>query len=157
MKVDYDFNASLDAVAELLTDPQFLVDRCLALGGISATGQSNEENGRLVIETSREVEADLPSIVKKILGSVTTLDLLEVWQRDGDGWRGTWDVSIKGQPINVHADFELMPAGEGCSYSADAKVTAKVPLIGKKIEKSLEGTIANDLLADLEYTNNQLK
>lgn len=157
MKINYDFTAPLDAVAELLTKPQFLVDRCLALGGLSATGDSSEDDGRIVIKTTRELEADLPSIVKKLLGSVTTLDLVEVWEKNGDGWGGTWDVEIKGQPISVHGDFELLPTSEGCHYSADAKVTAKVRLIGKKIEQSLEGTIATDLVADLDYTNDQLK
>ncbi|MFQ3324680.1 MAG: hypothetical protein ACI90U_002510 [Pseudomonadales bacterium] len=65
MKIDYDFNALLEAVTELLTDPQILVDRCLALGGLSAEGESSGDDDRLVIKTSRGLEADLPSFVKK--------------------------------------------------------------------------------------------
>jgi hypothetical protein len=76
-----------------------------------------------------------------------------MWGKDGDGWRGTWDANINGQPISFHGDFELMPTSKGCHYSAETRVTDKVPIIGNQIEKALEGNIASDLMANLEYTN----
>ncbi len=152
MEVNYEFNHDIEAVAALLTDPQFLVDRCLAMGGLTAEGNATATEGGLEINTTRELKQNLPSFVAKIMGAVQHVELNEVWQQDSDGWSGNWTADITGQPITIQSDFVLKSTANGCCYIANPQSKVRIPLIGKKVEKFINGQSSDSLIADLDYT-----
>jgi hypothetical protein len=156
MSVSYEFEHEVQTVYEALTEPQFLVDRCSALGELSAECDVEEaEDGTTTINLLREIERDLPKILAKVFDPVQVMDMTEEWRPDGDGWRGDWHMDVRGQPVVISASFELVPTAQGCQYTVTHSAKAKVPLIGKQLQKYILGQTsdgANDELAYLaEY------
>jgi len=156
MKFEYKFSQDIETVATQLTDPQFLVDRAIALGALSAEGDVIEEGGRRELTLARTLENDLPRFVAKILGATQHLEVKEIWQRNGDEWEGTSEAKALGKPVVVRINFKLVATAKGCTFCADPGAQVSIPLIGKKIEKFLNGKVLEEMTTDMDYTSEQL-
>jgi hypothetical protein len=156
MAVDFEFQHDTRTVYETLTDPDFLVERCLALGELSAECEVEESDGRTTIRLVREIQRDLPKMLVKLFDNVQITDMEELWERAGDGWRGRWTLSVRGQPVTVRAEFELVPTRRGCRYNVSHSASAKIPLAGKAVEKFILGQTAAGALDELNYLSRYL-
>ncbi len=152
MSVSYEFKHDVQSVYEALTEPQFLVDRCSALGEISAECDVEEaEDGTTTVNLCREIQRDLPKILAKVFDPVQVMDMTEEWCPDGDGWSGTWTMDVRGQPVLISASFELVPTAKGCQYTVTHSAKAKVPLIGRQLEKFILGQTSEGAADELSY------
>jgi len=156
MAVSFEFEHDVDTVYETLTEPQFLVDRCLALGEISAECDVEEDDDYTTVSLVREVSRDLPRVLAKLFDAVQVTDMTERWQAAGDGWRGEWTLEVRGQPVTVSANFELAPTASGCRYTVSHRAKAKIPLVGKQVEKYILGQTADGATDELEYLRDYL-
>lgn len=66
----HDFECAPDEIYELLNDPQFLVDRCLEPGELSAECEVSEDDERTTIELAGEISRDLPKVLARMFDSV---------------------------------------------------------------------------------------
>ena len=152
MSVSYEFEHDVQTVYEALTEPQFLVDRCSALGELSAECEVEEdEDGITTVSLLREIERDLPKMLAKIFDPVQIMDMTEQWRPNGDGWSGSWTMDVRGQPVVISASFELVPTAQGCQYTVTHSAKAKVPLIGKQLEKYILGQTSEGATDELSY------
>ena len=156
MAVTHDFDCEPSRVYELLTDPEFLVDRCLAMGELSAECEVLEEDGRTTIELTREVRRDLPSVLAKLFDSVQMMDMTERWEEDGDGYSGSWTMEVRKQPVTISARFKLVATAGGCRYTVNHSAKAKILLVGKQVEKYILGQTADGARDELDYLAQQL-
>jgi len=157
MSIHYEFDQDAQSVFNLLTDPQFLVDRCLELGELEASCDVEERGDSTVILLTRKVEQDLPRFFAKVFDPVQTIHMTETWQPDDSGgFAGEYTFVIEGQPISISATFELFPADNGCCYVIDHRVKAKVPVIGGRIEKYIQGQAAEGCVSELECAQQSL-
>lgn len=152
MSMHYEFDHDAQSVFDLLTDPQFLVDRCLELGELEASCEVEEQDGATVIRLSRKLERDLPRFLAKMFDPVQTVQMTETWQSDGDdGYTGDYTFVIEGQPVSIGATFKLYPTDDGCCYVINHRVKAKVPVVGKQIEKFIHGQAKEGCVEELDY------
>jgi len=156
MSVSYEFDHDVQTVYETLTEPQFLVDRCLALGELSAECEVEEDEHSTVVKLVREVSRDLPRVLAKLFDAVQVTDMVETWQPDGEGWRGTWELDVRGQPVTVAASFQLEPTSTGSRYTVSHSARAKIPLVGKQVEKYILGQTASGATDELAYLRDYL-
>lgn len=156
MPVDFELEHDLQTVYETLTDPDFLVERCLALGELSAECEVEEGDGITTVRLVREIQRDLPKLLLKLFDSVQVTDMTEEWEPAGEGWRGSWTLKVRGQPVTVAADFELVPTGRGCRYSVTHSAKAKIPLAGKAVEKYILGETSGGARDELTYLSRYL-
>jgi len=156
MAVTHDFDCEPSRIYELLTDPQFLVDRCLEMGELSAECEVFEEDGQTTIELAREVQRDLPKVLAKMFDPVQMMDMTERWEEDGDGYSGNWTMLVRKQPVTISATFTLVPTGAGCRYSVTHSAKAKIPLVGKQVEKFILGQTADGARDELNYLAQQV-
>lgn len=156
MTVEYRFKHDVDTVFGVLTDPQFLVDRCIALGGVSAEGEAEEVGDNMVVITHRTTRSELPGLLKKLIGAEQSYTLKEIWQPAADGWQGRMTVDIKGQPLDISARFELKPAAGGCVYRLQPRASASIPVIGNKVEQFILQQFERDATSELNYTGDHL-
>lgn len=157
MPVDFPLKHDVQTVYETLTDPDFLVDRCLALGELSAECEvEEEEGGATIITLVREIQRDLPRLLVKFFDPVQVMDMTETWIPTGKGWRGSWEMKVRGQPVTVGADFELVPAAGGCRYRVSHRANAKIPLAGKAVEKYILGETSGGARDELSYLGRYL-
>lgn len=156
MPVDFPLKHDIQRVYETLTDPEFLVDRCLALGELSAECEVEEDGEATVITLVREIQRDLPRLLVKLFDAVQVMDMTETWTPHGDGWRGSWEMKVRGQPVTVGADFELVPSAGGCRYRVSHRASAKIPLAGKAVEKYILGETTGGARDELTYLSRYL-
>lgn len=157
MSMHYEFEHDAQSVFNLLTDPEFLVDRCLDMGELEASCEVEEQEGATVISLTRRLKRDLPRVFAKMLDPEQTMQMTEKWQPDGEGgWNGDYTFEMVGQPVCIRAEFELYPTDTGCCYIIEHKVKAKIPLIGGKIEKYIGGQAEDGCTGELNYAQEKL-
>lgn len=152
----FEFRQDPETVFALLTDPQFLVDRSLALGELSADCECEEDDDSATLTMTREVKRDLPAFLAKLFNPVQTMTMTEDWQRDGAGFSGHYHITVQGQPVTIEADFSLQPAKKGSVYSINIRCKARIPLVGGKVEKFILEQAATGVSAEMAYTRKQL-
>lgn len=156
MTVHFEFEHDVETVYEVLTDPQYLVDRNLALGELSAEADMEEDEESTTLNVVREVRRELPGFLARLFDPVQVMDMTEVWHPHEDGWRGEWSMDVRGQPVTIYASFELVPTGDGCRYSVSHRAEAKVPMVGGKVEKYILGQTTRGANDELEYLREYL-
>ncbi len=156
MSLTYQFSHDVDTVFALLTDPDFLVDRSLDLGELSADCEVEEEGSKVTIRMTREVSRDIPKFLAKVFSSTQTLEFVEEWQSIGDTKIGKYSCNVVDQPVTVNAKFKLSPTDEGCEYSIEHSAKAKIPLIGGKVEKFIAGQTGDGVDKEMDYLESKL-
>jgi hypothetical protein len=134
LTVSTEFNHEIQTVYEALTDPDYLVDRNLALGELSSECEVERFEGGATITAVREVRRELPAFIARLFNPVNVLDMTEHWRLNGDHWSGDWTMRIRSQPVTIFGSFELVPTPAGCRYRVTHRAKAKIPLIGGRLE-----------------------
>lgn len=156
MAVSYDFSADVDTVYQLLTDPDFLVERSTALGEEHCECEVEEYEDETVITLERRVRRDLPAFLAKMFNPVQTLKMTETWRPDGASWEGDLEIRVDGQPVVIRGEFTLKPSKKGCVYSVSHSCKAKIPLVGGKVEKFVLSQTGDGAKDELEFVRQKL-
>ena len=154
MTIEYHFKASVDKVFALLSDPDYLADRCLALGELQADCRVDERGGELVVTMRRRVQRKLPAFLARVFDANQTVELVERWKKNGKERSGSYALKVIGQPVTVTAELNLKPAGRGrggCTYTVTHAAKAGIPLIGRRIEQFILDQTADGARAELEH------
>jgi hypothetical protein len=154
---DQTYDAGVDAVFALFTDPEVVRARYEAAGDrdveILECGPQPGPNGDgFVIRTSRTVDVDLPGFARKVLKPTNTMIQVDTWSPpDVDGARdGDFAIEVKGSPVKVAGRMRVEPtAAGGTRHTVDGRLDVKVPLIGGKVASWAEGPSQQRL--DAEY------
>lgn len=157
MSVRFEFKANIDTVFNLMTDPDFLVERSLAIGELEASCEVEDSDKQTVVTMQRLVNRELPSFLAKLFSSEQRLNTKETWLRDGDNWQGTVQIEVVDQPVSLQGDFSLTAATENtCIYEIAYKAKAKIPLIGGKVEKFIASQTSDGIQQELDFASSKL-
>ena len=156
MPLTFDFKQSVDEVRNILTDPDFLVERNLTLGDIESDCEVEEDEDEIIVRMSRKMPVEMNALLAKIFDPIQQLNMVETWHRDGDNWEGEYEIKNKGQPVTLSASFSLKAKGKGSRYEITHRCKAKVPLIGGKIEKACLAQTPDGAKKELEYAKQKL-
>ncbi|MEI2642316.1 MAG: DUF2505 domain-containing protein [Candidatus Nanopelagicales bacterium] len=150
-----DYDASADAIWEMLSSREYVDGKYQALGDISTEVKTFEATGdSITLQVNRIVPADLPDFAKKVLGDTNRIVQNEKWTPSGDGYVCDLKIEFPGKPMHITGRLEVKPAGEAnAGWHVDMDVKASVPLVGGK----LESVVVKETLASLdkEYAFNQ--
>ncbi|AKU15861.1 DUF2505 domain-containing protein [Luteipulveratus mongoliensis] len=121
-----------------VTQVAYLDEKCEAAGALSFENRVTEKDGGHVVTIQRQMPSGgVPALVKKIVGDKVDVFETFAWgprQADG-GRRAALHVQFKGQPITMKGTSTIVPDGTGSRYTLDAALKAKIPIIGRTIEK----------------------
>lgn len=156
MTASYAFKASADRVFDLLTDPDFLVQRCVALGEKNIQCDVESEGRKTRVVLARTIKRDLPAVLAKLFGAENRMVMTEHWEAIGSSWMGHYSVEVEGQPVTLSARFKLKPVDDGCEYSIDYSCKAKIPLVGGKVEAFILGQTEEGMFKEMDYLRDRL-
>jgi hypothetical protein len=156
MSVKRRFDADVETVSNLMTDPDFVVERCLGIGELSAECRAETDGDAVTLDTTRVARQDLPAFLTRLVGEEQTLKVHEVWQTVGDGRKGRYTVRSTMAPIEIEGRFTLRPAGSGSVYTVEHRFHVPIPLIAGRIEKVLRRQITATVEAELEFAAERL-
>lgn len=153
MSIEFSFTQTAEEVFDLFCDPDFLVERSMALGEVSADAEIDEDDkGKVIITMRREVKRDLPSFLAKVFNPQQILNLREEWQQIGSNFIGKGEFTVEGQPVSVKTEFTLKNTDNGCVFTAKYHPKAKIPLIGGRVEKYIESNCFEGVTKEVDFT-----
>lgn len=132
------YDASVDAVFAVLSDPDQLAAMNTAIGATDCTLISEDDRGGAPwLVSSRKVTVDLPGFARKVMQPTNTVVQTDDWSApEADGSRSCrYSVEVKGVPSRIDGTMTLRPDGEGCVQDIEAEVKVSIPLLGGRLEK----------------------
>ena len=125
------YDAPLADVYAMLTDPEFREKAAWAQGSISVDAQVDAPS--VTIDMVQRL-TDIPSFAKPIVGERTRAVQEETWH---DGEWADFSVSSPPLPIGIKGTRRLVVDDDGTLDTFEGEAKARLPLIGKKLEKLL--------------------
>jgi uncharacterized protein YndB with AHSA1/START domain len=159
MHLEHHYDADVETVYALITDPDFMTRKYTAIGGKDvAIDRSETDGGGCELVTRRTVTVDLPGFAKKVMQPSNTAVQKESWgAAQPDGSRVCeYTVEIQGMPSKVTGTLVLSSDGDGSTQVIDADVKVSIPLLGGRLEKFGIETGKEDLAKQGEFTNGEL-
>ena len=151
-----DYSQDIDTVYRFVTNPDVIRKRSAAMGEKNIKIQVDDAGGTKTITSTREIESDLPSFAKKLFSSTNTIIERREWRDAGDKKTCKSHIDIVGTPGKIDSNITISPSGSGCTYDIEFEVSAKVPLIRKKLEEFVAKTTAEGMRDEHEYTKREL-
>lgn len=125
------YPAPLAAVRAMLIDPAFRERVCDAQHAISRTVQIQGATDAETLEIEYAQATDrAPALVKKLVGDSITISQREQWA----GPEATLEIRVPGKPGTAAGRCALIDHGDSTTQEVTLEVTAKVPLVGGKVE-----------------------
>lgn len=126
------YEASLDQVAAMLSDPAFREEVCDEQNALSKTVsiEGGVEAKQVRIEMVQPTEG-VPGFAKKVVGDTTTVIQSETWTSPS---QATVEIEIPGKPGQISGTVSIAEADGVTTETITLDGTVKVPLIGGKLE-----------------------
>lgn len=140
-----------------MTNRHELTKRCEALGERNVQVEVDESGGVTKTQIVREVERELPGFAKRLFKAKNTLVEREEWRSVNGQYEGKGQLKIVGTGATIDSKIRLSPSGAGCIYEIDLEVTAKAPLVRKKLEAFIGDTSLDSLREQHEYYARRLR
>jgi len=147
----YEHSRDVDTVFAFITDADALTKRGKALGERDVKVEVTESDGVTHVRIAREVEQELPGFAKKLFKPVNVVVEREEWQSEGERKVAKGHLKVVGTGATFDSTISLSPSQTGCVYEIDFTVTAKAPLIRKKLEAFIGDTALQSLQRQHEY------
>lgn len=156
--MEQNFNASIDKVFSLPTNPKWLEERSLVLGELSAKVKKKQSAKALSLSMLRRVKRELPALITTLLPSESDIQFEESWMHDPKGgYQGLLTMEIVGQPVKMQAKFALTATGRGCRYRIEHRTKCGIPLVGGMVAQFAQGQIEQGCADEPAYLAAQLK
>ncbi len=150
------YKQDLDTVYHFVTDPERIKERCEAQGERNVRVEIEESGGTKIITSTREIDSDLPGFAKKLFNSTNTIVERREWRDAGDRKTCKSHIDVLGTPGKIDSNITISPSGSGCTYDIEFEVTAKVPLIRKKLEEFIAKTTLEGMRDEHAFIQRQL-
>jgi hypothetical protein len=159
MQVTHRFDADVEAVYGLMSDPQFLARKYAAQGATDIQVDSDHREGGPQVVSRRKVTLDLPGFAQKVIAPTNTIVQTDEWApADADGRRVcTYRVEVQGVPSRIDGTVTLSPDGGGTRQDIDADVKVSIPLLGGRLEKLAVDNGTKLLAEEAEFTAAELR
>lgn len=130
------YTVSFDAVLEKMLDEDFLRAKYEAIGSRNVSVSECAQDGDVFrIKCSREVRSNPPAFARKFLSEWNSLSETIEWTRQSNGNAHADYVAVThGVPGSIEGQFDLSPRGEGCVEDIVMTASARIPMIGKKLQ-----------------------
>jgi len=147
---DHEYMHSTDTVFALFTDAKEIKAKQAALGARNIRVEECERNDdSAVVRFVRELPAEVPGILSKLLQPWNTVEQSEQWRSSGDGvYKADLTIDIANVPVTIKGTLELEPVDDGCVNHIRLGVDSGIPFIGKTladfVAKDCKRIIANE-------------
>jgi uncharacterized protein YndB with AHSA1/START domain len=158
MEVSHRFDADVETVYQLISDPDFIERKYADQGATDIAVDTDERGGDRRHVIKRRVTIDLPGFARKVMQPTNTVVQVDNWQAaGGDGSRVCdYTVEVQGVPSKITGTVTLVPDGDGTRQDIRAEVKVSIPLLGGKLEGFAVDSGAKVLAEEAEFTRAEL-
>jgi hypothetical protein len=155
---DHEYAYGTDVVFAMFTDKAEIEAKQAALGArdIRVEECAVDSNGA-VVRFVREMPAEVPGVLKKLLQPWNTVEQTERWRRSDDGaCAADIGIDIAGVPVTISGTLELEPAEDGCVNHVRLTVDSNIPLVGRTLAEFVARDCKRIMAAEFEYISDRL-
>ncbi len=154
MRVSHRFDADVETVFRLMSDPAFMQRKYEAIGATDIAIAAEDRDGSPHITTKRKVTVDLPGFAKKVMQPTNTVVQNDDWgPPTADGNRVcTYSVEVQGVPSRIDGTVTLAADGDGTRQDVVAQVKVSIPLLGGRLEKFAVESGVKTLQDEADFT-----
>ncbi|MFK8031494.1 MAG: DUF2505 domain-containing protein [Gammaproteobacteria bacterium] len=149
----HEYPCSSAELYQLFTRDGFHSDKFSACGARNIEVlESEKTDDTFSITLDREVPADVPGVLKSLIGEWNTVTQTEEWEDVGDAeFICDFALSTEGVPAEISGTMNVMPHGDGCVNHVEMEITSSVPLLGKKLAQFIGKDAEKTLGKEYEY------
>ncbi|WP_299018621.1 DUF2505 domain-containing protein [uncultured Photobacterium sp.] len=157
----HDYKEKLDIILRFFSEDDLIVEKYQKLGARNVrVNNINETDDGFIVETQREVPANVPAMLKSLLGSYNTIKQKETWHwQENEQLLCHMKVEIIGVPATISGQMMFSePAESGIQTQNNVSVTVKssVPLIGSTLVSFICDDIKNQMQAEYDFLREKL-
>jgi len=158
MQVSHHFDADVDRVFALMSDPEFILRKYTDAGATEIQVDSDHRDEAPTVVSRRKMTVDLPGFAKKVMQPTNTVIQTDDWQSaDGSGRRVCrYKVEVQGVPSRIDGTVTLTPDGDGTRQDVEADVKVSIPLLGGRLEKFAVDSGQKALADEAAFTATEL-
>ncbi|MGF1702209.1 DUF2505 domain-containing protein [Photobacterium makurazakiensis] len=152
VSVIHDYKENLDTLLRYFSEEELIVEKYQQLGAknVRVTKIAETDDG-FIVETQREMPANVPGVLKSLLGSHNVIKQSESWHwQENDQLLCKLNVEIIGVPAFISGQMMFSePAdrnGIATQNNVSMDVTSSIPLVGS----TLVSFICNDMKAQMD-------
>lgn len=152
------YDCSIDKLYVLFTGQKFYADKFQHCGARNIKiNRAEQTDEGFVVDSQREVPADVPGVLKSFLGEWNTIRQTENWDGDpGDEYYNDFEIAAEGVPVKMTGTMNLMPDGNGCVNDIEIEIECSIPLVGKKLAQFVANDTEKTLAAEYAFTREQI-
>lgn len=154
----YRFPHSAERVFNESTTKDYLECRArwVVTDEVTAEVSDQPDGGRKAV-ADRYVIRHYPKVFGNLFPQRQLMIHTEVWEPDGDGgYRGAYTCDVQDAPVLVEGEMTLRPVRGGCELRTWHTITARMPIIGKRVEKYILGQTRAQYGDQLHYLDLRL-
>ena len=155
---DHEYAHSTDTVFALFTDAKEIKAKQKSLGARNIrVEECKKKADGAVVRFVREMPAEVPGILSKLLQPWNTVEQSELWRVCGGGaYKADLAIDIANVPVTVTGTLELEPLDEGCVNHVRIGIESGVPFIGKTLADFVAKDCKRILADEYEYISDRL-
>jgi Protein of unknown function (DUF2505) len=156
--VEHRFDGSTEAVAAILSDPDFYLGLDLPDLSRPEVLEHSTDGDEAVVRLRYEFVGSLDPIAQRLIGAGRLAWVQEV-RIDQSGALGALRFEAEKNPRQLHgsADFALNPEGTGTVRTIDGELVVAVPGIGRMAERRIVPGLVRRLDIEAEALDDQLR
>lgn len=143
--VSFRYSSPPAVVAGLLCDAAFLRERSREAGDLNIEVTVEPVRDGVRVATKRERKSSIPDFARKLIGNQNRVIDETTWRSDSNGFSATYTITIEGAPVSIQGHTRLLPVGDGCDYESQFEVTARVPLLSRRVEAAVADQVEETL------------
>lgn len=149
------FPQDVTSIYKCYTNEDFVNSKLEFFGGRNIEVKIQNMEDRVIIESSREVQAEPPGALKKFASPWTKMIQKEIWQgKPGGPFSGNMSIEIEGIPATIFGHMILTSTVDGTVANNTTDIKCSVPFFGKAITKFIAQQSEKAIADEFEYMKN---
>lgn len=149
------FSQNIDSVYSCYINEDFVKAKLAFFGGRNIKVKIQILTDRVIIESSRNVQAEPPGVLKKFASPWTRMDQKEIWKgKLGGPYTGNMSIEIDGIPVTIFGHMTLSATIDGTVAYNTTDITCNIPFFGKAITKFVAQQSEEAIAEEFEYIKN---
>ncbi len=154
----HEYPCSSEELYELFTSDGFHEAKFAACGARNIEVLESEKgDDTFSITIERQVPADVPGVLKSLIGEWNTCTQTEEWEDVGDDeYICDFALDTQGVPVDISGTMNVMATDDGCVNHVEMEITSTVPLLGKKLAQFVSKDAEKTLDKEYDYISDEV-
>ena len=149
------FPQNIDTIFNCYSNKEFIESKLGFLGGRNIEVKIQKLEDRVIVETTREVQAEPPGPLKRFATPWTKMTQKNIWKGNlGGPYHGNMTIEIDGIPATIFGHMTLTSTIDGTVANNITDIKCSVPFFGKAITKFIVKQTEEAIAEEFEYVKN---